>query len=350
MKVPEPRKLDSGTWFIQLRLAGESIPVTALTAKECKDAAALIKAEYLNGKRRQKASSASLTLSEGIDNYISARSNTLSPSTIRGYRYIQKRFGSVMNKPMKSVKNWQAVVNAEAKKYNAKTLKNSWMFVSSVLRENGIDPGKVTLPQVVLENRPWLDPAEITTFINAARGTKGEIPALLALHSLRRSEIAGLTWDKVDLKNKTIRIEGATVYDADNKLVDKETNKNKSSRRTVPIMIPELQVALEAVPDKTGKVVDCSPNSICGRINTLCRQSDLPQVGVHGMRRSFASLGYHLGLSEREVMEMGGWSDTATMHRIYIKLAEADKKKARNKMTKFYENANKNANKQSKST
>ena len=35
MKVPAPRKLPSGSWFIQLRLGGESIPVTAATAKDC---------------------------------------------------------------------------------------------------------------------------------------------------------------------------------------------------------------------------------------------------------------------------------------------------------------------------
>ena len=34
MKVPAPRKLPSGSWFIQLRLGGESIPVTAATAKD----------------------------------------------------------------------------------------------------------------------------------------------------------------------------------------------------------------------------------------------------------------------------------------------------------------------------
>ena len=26
MKVPEPRKLKSGTWFLQMRLGGESVP------------------------------------------------------------------------------------------------------------------------------------------------------------------------------------------------------------------------------------------------------------------------------------------------------------------------------------
>ena len=34
MKVPKARQLDSGTWFIQLRLAGVSIPVTGETEAE----------------------------------------------------------------------------------------------------------------------------------------------------------------------------------------------------------------------------------------------------------------------------------------------------------------------------
>ena len=35
MKVPEPRKLKSGTWFLQMRLGGESVPVSAATRTEC---------------------------------------------------------------------------------------------------------------------------------------------------------------------------------------------------------------------------------------------------------------------------------------------------------------------------
>ncbi len=37
MKVPKPRKLTSGTWFIQMRLGGESVPVSAATRTECVD-------------------------------------------------------------------------------------------------------------------------------------------------------------------------------------------------------------------------------------------------------------------------------------------------------------------------
>ena len=51
MKVPEPRKLKSGTWFIQMRLSGESIPVSAPTRTECIKQAEKIKADYRNGQR-----------------------------------------------------------------------------------------------------------------------------------------------------------------------------------------------------------------------------------------------------------------------------------------------------------
>lgn len=46
MKVPEPKKLPSGNYFIQLRLNGVSVPVTRPTAKECKREAELIKSEH----------------------------------------------------------------------------------------------------------------------------------------------------------------------------------------------------------------------------------------------------------------------------------------------------------------
>ena len=41
MKVQKARKLPSGSWFIQLRLDGKSIPVTERTEKECIRAAQL---------------------------------------------------------------------------------------------------------------------------------------------------------------------------------------------------------------------------------------------------------------------------------------------------------------------
>ena len=90
-KGPEPRKLPSGSWNIQLRLGGESISITAPDKTSCIREAQAVKSEYLVGKRAAPPDEPQApTLTEAIDAYLEARSNTLSPLTIRGYRIIQK--------------------------------------------------------------------------------------------------------------------------------------------------------------------------------------------------------------------------------------------------------------------
>ena len=339
MKVPEPRKLPSGTWFIQMRLNGVSVPVTASTPTACKHKAELIKAEHRAGKRTVKHDTP--TLRKAIDKYIEARKSILSPSTIDGYRRIQKkRFQSVMDKPISGT-GWQALINAErANGASSKTIRNAYRFIVSVLTENGITPGKVTLPPLENNTRAWLEPHQIKQLIAEADGTPSALPVFLALHSLRRSEIAALTWNDIDLKRKTITVAGAVVQDESHHYVSKPTNKTPKSRRTIPIMIPELIVYLASTPQEArhGLVVDCKPHNIAERINAACRRAGLPEVGTHGLRHSFASLAYHLGMSELQTMELGGWSNTQTMHGIYTHLAAADRLKAKNKISEFFAN------------
>ena len=159
----------------------------------------------------------------------------------------------------------------------------------------------------------------------------------------------GLTWDDIDLDAKTITVSGAAVYDEDNRLVYKDTNKNAASARVLPIMIPALEQLLAAVPDKTGRVTTVSANAMFRGINAVCDANGFPRVGIHGLRHSFVSLAYHLRLSELETMQLGGYSDVQTMRRIYTHLAERDRLKAQNKLSKFFQNGNENGNENRKS-
>lgn len=337
MKVPKAQKMSSGNYFIRMRLGGQEITVTRPTEKEAIRAAELLKAEHRNGKRLEAAGEKP-TLSKAIDKYIEARSNVLSPATIRGYKIIQNnRFQSVMSTPIDQIKSWQDVVNLEAKLCSAKTLKNAYLFVCSVLRENDVSPGKVQLPQVIAAPREFLDHEQITKFLKAVEGKECEMAALLALHSLRRSELLALEKRSVDLKKNTIAVKGAVVPDENNHYVKKATNKNASSVRTVPIMIPRLKELVAAAPD--GPLVTSYANNVGRSINYACKSAGLPEVGVHGLRHSFASLAYHLGLSEMETMELGGWADHTTMHKIYTHISKKDKETAVNKMADFYKNA-----------
>ena len=333
MKVPKPRKLKSGNWFIQLRLNGVSIPVTASSPTACTNEAQLIKAEYLAGKR--EINSNNPTLTQAIDNYIAKRQNTLSPSTITGYRRIQKtRFKPYMGKKLSELKDLQAMCDEEAKLCSPRTLKNSFRLIQSVLKENGIKVNSVTMPVLVPKSRPFLEPEQTKVLIASVHGKREELPVLFALHSLRRSEILALDWSNIDLKKKRFKVSGAVVKDEKGKYIKKEANKNTSSTRTLPIMIPELEAALNAIPEekRTGRLFNCIPDTLTETVNRACEKAGLPPVGPHGLRHTFASLAYHLGLSELETMELGGWSDTQTMHRIYTHLAAKDRLEAENKI------------------
>ena len=341
MKVPEPRKLSSGTWFIQLRLGGESISVSALTRADCVRQAQLIKAQHRAGAREAKYKT-DKTVRELMTDYIAALPADTSPATIRGYEIIKAhRFQDVLDKPPGKI-DWQKTIDAET--VSAKTLKNAWSFTASCLRAAGVPVPDVRLPRGQKKERPFLEPEEILQVLPLLNGRKYEIPALLALHSLRRSEIMALDFADIDMKTKTIHVHAAAVQDKDNQIVRKAQTKTAASTRDVPIMIPQLLDAVRRSGKTSGPVWEGTPCALYRTMEDVCAQLGIPNVGAHGLRHSFASLAYHLGMSELESMEIGGWSDYNTMRSIYTHLAKSDRLKAQNKMAAFYETANKNAN------
>lgn len=355
MKLPTPKKLPSGSWNIMLRLNGENISITRPTKDQCIAEARYVKSEYKIGKRiRQEKPKKESTIEEMLTAYINSRKTVLSPSSVRGYMTIKNnRFQDYKDKKPSEIDNWQDVIDAEVLAgKSAKTVKNSWALLASAMEYAKIKVPEIKLPAVMPSTRPWLDSDQIKLFVKAVKGTDCEIPSLLALHSLRRSEIMGLTWENIDLDKNTIRVYGSAVFDEKNKLTQKTTNKNQSSKRTVPIMIPELKTALAAVPEdkRTGNVVTCNPNTIWNQVNRICKANKLPEIGVHGLRHSFCSLAVFVGLSPVECMDIGGWSDITTMTRIYTHISNANRLKVENKISAFFKNADENADENSEAS
>ena len=327
--VPKIRQLPSGAYHCQIRPTGpdgrkRSVSITDADPAVVEAKALAIKAGVI---QEQQTPRSSLTLRQAIDRYIEDRRNILSPSTLRGYRTISEtRFVGYMDRRLDSLTErlCRRMVNEEARIVSPKTVKNAWGLVASVLRnELGVEYS-VPLPQQVPADAKFLTYDEILSFCAAVRDTEVEIPALLALHSLRRSEILALTWDRIDLDRGLITVAGAAVLGENHKLVTKPANKTRSSRRTIPIMIPRLRTVLEETEPKEGRLVHCDPCTIYKRINRICEQEGLPLVGVHGLRHSFASLASHLGLPPKITMQIGGWANDATMTRIYTHIAEKD--------------------------
>ena len=339
MKTPKARKLPSGSWFVRVMIDGKSINITRPTEREAIAEAMALKAGV---KDARSAAGSTTTLRKAIDEYIDLRQAVLSPSTIRGYRIIQNnRFPSIMDCKIGNISDadFQRAINIESKKYNAKTLRNSWAFIASVLREAESREVNVRLPQIVREERKFLQPDEIPAFIDAINGTKHEAALLLGLHGLRASEIMAISRKDIDLAKDEIIVHGAAVLDESNNLVQKKENKNASSRRSVPILIPRLRELMQQSTLQPDDMICTSANSgsLHHAVTRACTKAELPLVGVHGLRHSFASLCYHKGVPEAVTMKLGGWSDPGTMRKIYTHIADKDLREQAESLASFFQ-------------
>lgn len=360
MKVPKAKKLSSGKWYIYLRLGGQQISVTGPDEKTCIRNAQQVKADWLAQKRLpdelkpQPAPDLGPTLGAAIDAYIRSRDKVLSPSTVLGYEIIRRnRFRGLMDRPASSISvaEWQRAINAEVALAAPKTVKNAYEFIRTALRHEAgisIPADAVKLPSIPPADTAILQPEEIRAFVAAIRDDPVAVPALLALSSLRLSELTALRWENIPPKPDFIRVRGAVVRNSKFELTAKKQNKNASSSRNVPVLIPELAAAIERDRQPEGPVLSCKQSTLRKRVHDACQRAGVTDVTLHGLRHSFASLCYHLGVPEKNVMEMGGWSDIGTMRKIYTHIAQSDISRYRTALADFYappeEPPEKNAN------
>lgn len=340
MKTPTAKRLPSGSWTCRVRIDGQDISITRPTQKEAVAAAMAIKAGIIENAKQPLGNK---TLLAAIDLWLESNRDRLSPSTVRGYITCRDNgFPTLMRMKCSAITDRQIsqAVNAECRKYKAKTVVNRWRFIAQVLTWATGKTYPTKLPQVVRPDIDFLDRQELDLFLEYIKGKPVEITALLAISSLRRSEIAALDWENVDLKHRWIRVRGAMVPDADHQFVKKETTKNTTSRRDVPIIDP-LFDALSAVENKTGPVVKVHPATMLTQINRACAGAGVPEVGCHGLRHSFASLCHILNIPPQVAMEIGGWADRTTMDRIYTHVSKRDKNSYENAFTAHFSNGNK---------
>lgn len=333
--VPTPKQLPSGNWRVYLEREQQS--VTAETPEACKAQAIAIRKQW----ETDEAAGLHIpppqvtTLRSVLRDYITSREPVRSPSTIDGYNNIlRNRFKDYMDSDVHAI-DFQKMINDEVLKgISAKTIRNAWGLVSSALFQVKIVFEPPSLPRAIKKERSWLTYDQINTFLAAIRGSKYELPAILALHSLRKSELCGLRICDCDLVKQTIHIRGALLKTKDGYVYSK-LNKTDSSSRDVPIIIPRLTELLNNIiynnsfsqassPNCDKFIVEVPRDGIYKAINQACLKAGLPPVGIHGLRHSFASLAYHLGWKKMTTMQVGGWHNSKVLDAIYTHNADFD--------------------------
>lgn len=353
----EPVQLASGSWRCQVSTGvknekGRYIydSVTADTAREVRRLALNLEDEY----RQKRRDPTSITLDAAILKYENARSNILSPSTIRGYEIIRKnRFASLMDMKISKINKQvlQNAVNEESKTCSPKTVANAYGLVRSVIGSyTGVSFTGIRLPQIPDNEKEFLDTAQIMKFIEFCEGDSCEIPMLMAVWlGIRRSEILGIRWESIDFENKKIRIENAVVPDKNNKFVSNNRTKTKKSRRVLRCpgyILQKLLVYRNAELKKlkaenpeaelSGLIFHINPETLRKHVKKTCARAGITEVGVHGLRHTNASVMLTLGIADKIAMQRGGWSNEKTMKEIYQHIFQDDKAAADDAIDKYF--------------
>lgn len=293
--------------------------ITAPTKSEVRRLMALFLAERDEKADRTDAP----TLGDAITAYIDERCNLLSPSTIAGYRKIQRNyFADLADTPIDEItaEQLQRRMNADAATLSYKSVRNNYGFLTSVLKANDREcslkypPKKRTL-------RRLPEPSEIYAVV---RGTAVELPVLLAMWlSLRMSEVLGIRY--ADIEGGRLIIRNVRLL-VDGEVIDRDTTKTESSTRVLALPEHIRRLCGEGKPDE--HVVKLTANAVTKRFYKLCEKHGVPHISFHDLRHINASVMLRLGVSDAIAMERGGWSSTAVLKSVYQETFTTDREQA----------------------
>lgn len=267
---------------------------------------------------------ASMTFKDAAIRYIESKSIILSPSTKRSYMsMIRNMPESFLNIRLHAIEqiDVQTVLNDYSANHSPKSVANLYGFICPVLetfRPNLIL--RCTLPQKV-KNEPYIPTEEeVKKVFEYVKGTKYEIPIMLASMGLRRSEICALTIDDLDPNTGTLSINKALVQNEQEEFVVKATKTTDSTRSIIlPPYLCELIV-------KQGYIYKGHPESISRNLKVVLKELGIKDFSLHKLRHFFASYMHNLGFTDKQIQAMGGWRSDV-MKNVYQHPMNMDKTK-----------------------
>lgn len=254
----------------------------------------------------------SSTFEDAVKEYCRNKTQVLSPVTIKNYLVILKNLPDYFQlAPLANIDNRliQRCINDYAVNRSAKTVYNAYGLISGVMREYTKLQIDIKLPMRI-KKEPYIPTQEeIKAIIEKSKGTRYEVPLMLAIYGLRRSEIYALTL--ADLNGNTLTINKAAVRDSNNALVVKNTTKTAASTRDIYI-----SDYLADLIRQQGYVTIGSPDSFYNFLIRTEQQLNIQHFSVHKLRHFFASQMSAI-LPEADVIALGGWSTPNVMKAVY---------------------------------
>lgn len=297
-------------------------------------------AERWKALHEDESPTESMTIRQACESYIASKDSVLSPATIRGYWIIvNNRLSGIMDLDVMEITQIQIQreMNAESKKYSAKTVHNDHGFLSSVLsmfRPEFVLHTRLPQKQQKAPHVPSND--EIETLMKSIESSDSDLyKALLlaAFGSLRRSEICALTY--ADISGDVVNVNKVMIPDKNNEYVIKYTTKSDAGTRLVT-MPHEVILKLKRYSE-SDRVVQHSPRSVTHRFRTAIRKAGLEHFRFHDLRHYQASILHAMGVPDQYIMARGGWKTDATLKSVYRHQMDEKRKEVEDNICQFFE-------------
>lgn len=317
-------KLPSGSYRIRKMCKGKTYTVITDYKPTQREAIKLL-AEEMDKIQIPKTR---MSFKDAAKNYIESKKNILSPSTVRGYDGILRNLSDhfiTMGVNDITALDVQKEISLYSNSRSPKTVRNAHGFISAVLKT--FNPNLIlntSLPQKI-RNEPYVPTDDdVKKIISASSGTRYEIPILLAIYGLRRSEICALTLD--DISGNILTINKSKVQDSSGNWIIKATTKTEESTRKIYLPDEIIEKIMQS-----GTIYSGDPSRISRFLMEQQDKLGLPHFSLHKLRHYYASMSHSLGIPDQYIMQAGGWKTDNVLKSVY-QHAMQDKK---NEMQEF---------------
>lgn len=280
---------------------------------------------------------ADMTLEKYFTQWLEKKKKTVAPGTYEHYEsYMRKHIipglGTIKIKKLDEDHIEYFMEEVDEKDLSQRSKKHIYVILNNALsdgKRQGIRTdimSDISAPKVDKQEIEHWTQKEVHQFLGSLKSKNHAMPIIIALATgMRRGEILGLKWSKVDFENKTISVTHQLKKDDDGVWKISPQLKTKTSYRTIKIDDDTIDLLkqhkrnqeknmMKVGPDYGNLDLVCAttvggfilPTYLRTVLNRTIEKSKVDRITFHGLRHTHASLLLQAGVHPKIVQERLG--------------------------------------------
>jgi len=320
-------------------------------------------ADLVREADRDELTDSKLTVATLLDRWIASReTRERSPNTIAAYRvhvdfWLKETLGALQAGQLRPAHVEQALATWRTSARKGKRARKDgtpisprtvrhlfdtlraalrWAKQTKIIAVNPLEEFEAPKPperEIITIDKPG-----IAKLVKEARSAPHPLaaPIITAFGSgLRRGELLGLRWSDVDLEEGIVSVRRSVlIVNGERREKQPKTRLSRRSNFLPAFVLEELrrhraEQRERRIGHGLGKDDDCyifddlagrpwHPETFSWQVNEMCDRIGYPNVTLHALRRSFATMLLEAGTDYRTVSQLLGQSNTVTTERAYL--------------------------------